>query len=108
MPYECVSKQTRATWLLEVCKENVLKFVFNKDELASLVEQTTELEAVNQQSRWKCRAVDCEMSYKYHSGRVRYMFMYTVFHWLMKCPVSGCIKTSNYQHKQMQTLLLKS
>ena len=48
MPDECVSKQTRATWLLEVCKEHVQKFVFNKDELALLVEKTKELEAVNQ------------------------------------------------------------
>ena len=71
MPYETVSKQTRAMWLLEVCEEHVKKFVFNKDGLTSLVAQTTELEAVNQQSRWTCRADDCVMSYAYHSGRVR-------------------------------------
>ena len=73
MPDKSVSKQTRAKWLLQVCEEYVKKFIFNKDELVSVVGQTTELESVNQQSRWTCRADDCNASYAYHSGRVRYI-----------------------------------
>ena len=71
MPDASVSKQTRAKWLLEVCEEHIKKYVFNTDELSSLVMQTTELEAVNNDSRWTCRADNCNMNYAYHSGRVR-------------------------------------
>ena len=73
MPDKSVSKQTRAKWLLEVCEEYVQKFVLNKDELISFVGQTTELESVNLQSRWTCRVDDCNVSYAYHFGRVRYI-----------------------------------
>ena len=45
MPDSTLSKQLRATWLLEICEEHVKKYVFNTDELSSLVTQTTELEA---------------------------------------------------------------
>ena len=73
MPDKSVSKQTRDKWLLEVCEEYVQKFVLNKDELISLVGQTTELESVNLQSRWTRCVDDCNASYAYHSGRVRYI-----------------------------------
>lgn len=67
-----VSKQIRAKWLLEICEELLKKFVSNTDELTSLVAQTTELEvAINQDSRWMCRANSCGRSFAYHSGRVR-------------------------------------
>ena len=70
MPDSSISKTTRAKWLLEICEEHVKKYVFNADELTSLVAQTTELEAANQYDRWTCRADDCNMSCAYHSGRV--------------------------------------
>lgn len=44
VPDASLSKQTRAKWLLEICEEHVNKYVLNKDELASLIAQTTELE----------------------------------------------------------------
>lgn len=48
------------------------KFVFNADELSTLVEQTKELqEAHKHEGRWKCRAEGCIATYVYHSGRVR-------------------------------------
>lgn len=71
MPEKTVSKQTRAKWLLEISEEHVKKFVFNTDEISKLVAQTTELEGVNQESRWVCRAPDCNRTYAFHSGRVR-------------------------------------
>lgn len=73
MPDKSVSKQTRAKWLLDVCEEYAQKFVFNKDELISLVDQTTELKSVNQQPRWTCHVDDCNARYAYHFGRVRYI-----------------------------------
>ena len=70
--FSSLSKQTRANWLLEVCKEHVKKYVFNTDELTSLIKQRTELEVgLNQDSRWKCRADDCDRTYAHHSGRIR-------------------------------------
>lgn len=75
MPDESVSKQTRAKWLIEVCEEHVRKYVFNTDEMTLLVAQTTELKGVDQESRWKCHAADCNRTYAYHSGRVRYMLL---------------------------------
>ena len=71
MPEKTVSKQTRAKWLLEISEEHVKKFVFNTDEISKLVAQTTELEGVNQESRWVCRGPDCNRTYAFHSGRVR-------------------------------------
>ena len=73
MPGKSLSKQTRAKWLLEVCEEYVQKFVFNKNELISLVYHITELESVNLQFRWTCHVDDCSASYAYHSGRGRYI-----------------------------------
>ena len=73
MPDASLSKQTRAKWLLEICEEHVQKYVFNKDEMTSLITQTTELEqALNQDCMWTCRADNCDRTYAYHSGRVRY------------------------------------
>ena len=71
MPEKYVSKQTRAKWLLEICEDHVKKFVFDTDKVSQLVAQTTELEGVDQESRWVCRAPDCNRTYAYHSGRVR-------------------------------------
>ena len=72
MPDATVSKQIRDKWLLEICEELVKKFVFNTDELTSLVAQTTELEvAINQDSGWMCRADSCGRIFALHSGRVR-------------------------------------
>ncbi len=72
MPDASISKQTRAKWLLEICEEHVKKYVFNTDDLTSLVTQTTELEmALNQDSNWACRADGCDRIYALHSGRVR-------------------------------------
>ena len=45
MPDTTLSKELRAQWLLEIREKHVKKFVFNTDELTSLVTQTTELEA---------------------------------------------------------------
>ena len=42
MPDSSISKTTRAKWLLEICEEHVKKYVFNADELTSLVAQITE------------------------------------------------------------------
>lgn len=73
MPDTTLSKELRAHWLLEICKKHVKNYVFNTDELTSLVTQTTELEAAfNNGSRWECRAGNCERNYAYHSGRVRH------------------------------------
>ena len=71
MPEKTVSKQTRAKCLLEICEEHVKTFVFSTDEISKLVAQTTELEEVDQESRWMCRAPDCNRTYAFHSGRVR-------------------------------------
>lgn len=72
MPDASISKQTRAKWLLEICEEHVKKYVFNADDLTSLITQTTELEAaVNQDSNWACREDSCGRIYALHSGRVR-------------------------------------
>ena len=72
MPDTTLSKTLRATWLLEICEEHVKKYVFNTDKLTSLITQTTELDtALNNGSRWTCRADNCEMDFAYHSERVR-------------------------------------
>jgi len=71
MPEKTVSKQTRAKWLLEICEEHVKKFVFNTDEILKWVTQTTELEGVDQECRWGCRAPDCNRTFAYHSGCTR-------------------------------------
>ena len=71
MPEKSVSKQTRAKWLQEICEEHVKKFVFNTDDISKLVAQTTELGGVDQESRWVCRASDCNRTYAFHSGRGR-------------------------------------
>ena len=71
MPKKSVSKQTGAKWLLETCEEHGKTFLFNTDEIAKVVAQTTELEGVDQGSRWVCRAPDCNRNYAFHSGRVR-------------------------------------
>ena len=68
MPDKSVSKR-----LLEVCEEYVQNFIFNKEQLIPLVDPTTELESVNLQSRWTYRVDDCNASYAYHFGRVRYI-----------------------------------
>ena len=67
-----VKKEVQAKWLLELCEEHVKKFVFNADELRSLVDQTVELhEARKEDGHWRCRANGCEATYVYHSNRVR-------------------------------------
>lgn len=72
MPDTTLSKELRAQWLLEICEKHVKKYVFNTDELTSLVTQTTELEAaLNNGSHWECCAGNCERNYAYHPGRVR-------------------------------------
>ena len=72
LPDSNVQKETQAKWLLEICEEHVKKFLFNADELSTLVEQTKDLqEAHKQEGRWKCRAEGCIATYVYHSGRVR-------------------------------------
>ena len=37
MPESSISKTTRAKWLLEICEEQVKKYVFNAEVLASLI-----------------------------------------------------------------------
>ena len=61
---------TQGKWLLDICKEHVKRFVFNTDEMSTLVEQTDQLQQA-ENGRWICRAEGCEASYKFHSGRVR-------------------------------------
>jgi len=71
MPDSSVAKQTKAEWLLETCKDHVKKFVFDVDEITSLVHQTSELEKAMKTKRWKCREHGCDAEFAYHSGRVR-------------------------------------
>ena len=61
----------KAKWLLDLCKDCVKRFVFDSDEIDTLVQQTSELEEAHRQTGWKCRAPDCHANFAYHSGRVR-------------------------------------
>ena len=70
LPDSTVSQTTQGKWLLQVCEDHIKKFVFNADEMTSLIEQTAELQQA-EASRWRCRAQGCEAIYAYHSGRVR-------------------------------------
>lgn len=69
VPDSTVSQTTQGKWLLQVCEDHIKKFVFNADEMTSLVEQTAELQQA-EAGRWRCRAQGCEAIYAYHSGRV--------------------------------------
>ena len=70
LPDSTVSETTQGKWLLQVCEDHIKKFVFNADEMTSLIEQTADLQQA-EAGRWRCRAQGCEAIYAYHSGRVR-------------------------------------
>lgn len=71
LPDATVSHGTKSQWLLEICKQHVEKFVFDRGELSGLVNQTSELQEAANQSTWKCREEGCTAQFVYHSGRVR-------------------------------------
>ena len=70
LPDSTVSQTTQGKWLLQLCEDHIKKFVFNADEMTSLVEQTEELQQA-EAGGWRCRAQGCGAIYAYHSGRVR-------------------------------------
>ena len=65
-----MERSEKRKWLTDICLEYVEKYICNLGEVTVLVEQIRELH--NAQERpFHCRQPDCEMTYVYHSGRVK-------------------------------------
>ncbi|XP_022787541.1 uncharacterized protein LOC111327585 isoform X2 [Stylophora pistillata] len=64
------SRQTKMEWLLQVCKDYVMKFVLAAG-VNVLVNKTTELERSTNEG-FACRFQGCMATFTYHSRRVRH------------------------------------
>jgi len=62
-------KETKMQWLPELCRKHVETYVVHS-EVASLVQQTHEVDQANQES-FPCRSEGCEKTSVFHSKRVQ-------------------------------------